>query len=591
MENKQDFVIKKGVLTKYNGPGGDVTIPESVKKIGARVFYGCKSLKSVTIPEGVTEIGGFAFRGCTELREVTVPKSVKTIGRYAFGDCESLRNLTIPGRVEEIDKFAFRGCHWDLVLTVPNFPISKIREIYKQNALNGRNVFNDFVKAYLENMEMDEEIKAENLRYIKSQKKNLVSYSTIGDDDTLRFLFETGAVKPADIEWMIQKASVVYRSGEAKEKIMEYKARYLDSAAPVKKAAQPRKTAAPRKKSPIKSNPDFDISTKGVLTEYKGPGGDVVIPEGVKEIGDEAFTGCEGLASVTIPESVRKISHYAFGECSLQSVTIPESVQSIEGMAFCECKNLTSVTFQDREDVSGIELDIFSNSTNITNVAIPRCIVGLAFVLFEDTLWLKNLGEFAVLDHFLIKYQGTKANVVIPEEIEELGLYSFAYCESVKHVVIPEGITEIGRGTFQNCANLQSVTIPKSVEEIDKSVFEGSCPAIIAPHIPIDEFAPKNKPGACAGFAKAYLDGMELDEEIKEEYLKYIKGNKKRLYPDAVRHEELLQLMFAGKMIPRKDVDLLLEECDQQKNTAAKAAVLEYAHQLDTANSGRSYKL
>lgn len=77
MGNKQEFVIKKGVLTKYNGPGGDVTIPEGVQKIGARVFYGCKSLKSVTIPEGVTEIGGFAFRGCTEMREVTVPKSVK----------------------------------------------------------------------------------------------------------------------------------------------------------------------------------------------------------------------------------------------------------------------------------------------------------------------------------------------------------------------------------------------------------------------------------------------------------------------------------------------------------------------------------
>ena len=272
---------------------------------------------------------------------------------------------------------------------------------------------------------------------------------------------------------------------------------------------------------------------------------------------------------MTIPESVRKISNYAFGESSIQSVTIPKSVRSIGASAFCDCENLTSVTFQDREDASGIELNIFSNSCNITNVAIPRCVARIAFVLFEDTLWLKKLGEFATVDQFLIKYQGRKENVVIPE-----------------------GITEIGRGTFRDCANLQSVTIPKSVEEIDKSVFEGSRPAIIAPHIPIDEFAPANKPGACAGFAKAYLDGMELDEEIKAEYLEYIKGNKKRLYPDAVRHEELLQLMFAEKMISRKDVDLLLEECEKQKNATAKAAVLEYAHQfLGAADTDKTYKL
>lgn len=342
----------------------------------------------------------------------------------------------------------------------------------------------------------------------------------------------------------------------------------------------------------MKTKQEFVITKKGVLTKYNGPGGDVVIPEGVKEIGPDAFCDCHSLQSVTIPESVRKISSYAFGESSLQSVTIPKSVRSIGTSAFCECKNLTSVTFQDREDAVGIELNIFSNSPNITNVAIPRCVARIAHVLFENTLWLKKLGEFAVLDHFLIKYQGRETNVVIPEEIEELGWYSFERCDCVKSVTIPESVTEIGHGSFRNCANLQSVTIPKSVEEIDKSVFEGSCPAIIAPHIPIDDFAPKNKPGACAGFAKAYLDGMELDEEIKAEYLEYIKGHKKKLYPDAVRHEELLQLMFADKVIPRKDIDLLLEECDKQKNAAAKAAVLEYAHQfLGAADSDKSYKL
>ncbi len=286
----------------------------------------------------------------------------------------------------------------------------------------------------------------------------------------------------------------------------------------------------------MENKQDFVI-TKGVLTKYKGPGGDVVIPEGVKKIGPDVFCGRR-----------------------LQSVTIPKSVRSIGHSAFSDCENLTSVTFQNREDAVGIIGDlnlVFDGCPNIANVAIPRCMAGIAIALFEDTLWLKNLGEFAVLDHFLIKYQGTKANVVIPEEIEELGWRSFA-----------------------GCKNLTSVTIPKSVEAIDKSTFKDSSPAIIAPHIPIDDFAPKNKPGACAGFAKAYLDGAELDEEIKADYLKYIKGQKKRLYPQAVQHEELLRLMLAEKILSRKDVDILLAECDNQNNAAAKAAVQDYINTL-----------
>ena len=44
------FQIQNGVLTKYTGPGGDVTIPEGVKEISGYAFYGCANLTSVTDP-------------------------------------------------------------------------------------------------------------------------------------------------------------------------------------------------------------------------------------------------------------------------------------------------------------------------------------------------------------------------------------------------------------------------------------------------------------------------------------------------------------------------------------------------------------
>ena len=71
----------------------------------------------------------------------------------------------------------------------------------------------------------------------------------------------------------------------------------------------------------------------------------VTIPNSVTSIGGSAFFGCSGLTSVTIPNSVTAIENHAFFGCSgLTSVTIPNSVTSIGDYAFYYCSGLTSVT-------------------------------------------------------------------------------------------------------------------------------------------------------------------------------------------------------------------------------------------------------
>ena len=52
------------------------------------------------------------------------------------------------------------------------------------------------------------------------------------------------------------------------------------------------------------SNPSDFIIENGVLKKYVGPGGDVVIPEGVTEIRGAAFEGCKTVSRVSIPSSV-----------------------------------------------------------------------------------------------------------------------------------------------------------------------------------------------------------------------------------------------------------------------------------------------
>lgn len=89
---------------------------------------------------------------------------------------------------------------------------------------------------------------------------------------------------------------------------------------------------------------DFEI-TNGVLTKYVGPGGDVVIPEGVTKIGQKAFWGCENVTSVTIPEGVTDLAFGAFWECTgLKEISLPEGLTTIGEYAFTWCRSLTKIT-------------------------------------------------------------------------------------------------------------------------------------------------------------------------------------------------------------------------------------------------------
>ncbi|MHC4951606.1 MAG: leucine-rich repeat domain-containing protein, partial [Planctomycetota bacterium] len=112
-------------ITRYTGPGGDVSIPETlgvltVTAIGDGAFEGCSSLTSVAIPDSVTTIGDEAFLRCSKLTGVTLGSSITTIGYDAFKNCSNLTSVIIPNSVTAIGSDAFRGCSSMASVTIPN---------------------------------------------------------------------------------------------------------------------------------------------------------------------------------------------------------------------------------------------------------------------------------------------------------------------------------------------------------------------------------------------------------------------------------------------------------------------------------------
>ena len=89
MPNDNGFTIENGVLKKYKGKGGKVTIPNDVKTIGVRAFFGDSKVTEIEIPNSVTEIGERAFDVCSSLKNIKIPKSVTKIGAGAFASVEA----------------------------------------------------------------------------------------------------------------------------------------------------------------------------------------------------------------------------------------------------------------------------------------------------------------------------------------------------------------------------------------------------------------------------------------------------------------------------------------------------------------------
>ena len=193
----------------------------------------------------------------------------------------------------------------------------------------------------------------------------------------------------------------------------------------------------------------------------------VTIPDSITEMGREAFFGCHNLKEANLGKGLNEISMYAFSDCSkLNTIVIPDNIDSIEFGAFSDCTSLKSVTIG--EGTTRISTLAFENCTNLKKV-------------FWNATEVSDYGHGESWEYRVFYNAGTAGdgfdvvfgdNVTVIPEKAFFGCYGDEMNPKIKSATIGKSVSEIGESAFECCHFLKSITIPESVSKIGSNAFK-----------------------------------------------------------------------------------------------------------------------
>lgn len=275
---------------------------KNVRSIGERAFNGCRNLNGdLTLPDSVQTIGAGAFQGCEKLSgDLTIPDSVQTIGDSAFEFCTGLNGtLTLGKNLRTIGKKAFSGCAFTGSLTIPEgiteIAIGTFSSLYQSSGMfTGKLTLPSTLKT----------IGASAFSYTDFSGELLIpdGVTSIG----------ANAFKECDgFGGLLSLPDSVKTVGEW--------AFYLCKGF-----------------TGLKLSAGLTKIEKLSFAHMYGLRTEVVIPEGVTEIGESAFS-CSYMPSVRLPSTLKKIEKQAFQFAGLTKITLPNGLETIGDEAFDGC--------------------------------------------------------------------------------------------------------------------------------------------------------------------------------------------------------------------------------------------------------------
>ena len=225
----------------------------------------------------------------------------------------------------------------------------------------------------------------------------------------------------------------------------------------------------------VRWNAIFNLSASGdkitAITKYGKNKTEIIIPEVIDNvkiisIGAFAFSGCNNLTKLIIPNTVTSIGNSALNGCSvLESITIP-FVGEKAGVTTKETGQYPfGYIFGSTSYMGGAatEQHYYGDSIRQTTTSIYYIPISLKNVTVAGGNIL--YGAFYNCENL--------TNIMLPKDIDLIESASFYACHSLTSVVLSERITSIGSSAFEYCSQLVSVVIPANVTTIGKKAFNG----------------------------------------------------------------------------------------------------------------------
>lgn len=502
----------------------NVSLPNTVYKIGKKVFSGCEMLVSVSIGNSTEIIEESVFENCKKLGKIIIPQSVKTIGNFVFEGCTSLENVIMSdgNEILELGQYGSHYLSWrdheGLFYDCP------LKSVYL-----GRNV--SYIEAtrygepnspFSDHSELETVIISESVSTLpanlffecdaittvklpNSVKK--IGRSVFGCcDGIISFVIpQSVSLIEGQAFWECSNLKSITIEGSPKIESDILEGCYNFETINILSLSSWLKIEFDSKSQSPYGVP-YDLYLNGIIVN------EVEIPADISILHECAFYDCKSIETVVVPSTVEMINENPFASSpNLKKLVIEDGENDLEWIRLTWAFTKSLEYLYLGRNLSWLGKDVIPfGGTNIKELwigdfvnriadkafgckylenvhigkgvnkigreAFKGCINLKAVYISDISQWLKfqfpNITDNPLYYAKHLYLNDTLViNLTIPDDVEDIGTWCFVGCEDIETVSIPNGVLSIGNSAFRSCKKLKVATIPNSVSSIGNYSF------------------------------------------------------------------------------------------------------------------------